>query len=301
MNVNSKLVVLLIIAVAVSAALEISLGAFTAFYVATGQFQIGNAAPAVNYIYINSQLASDYPSDATVNPIENTTSPVYIKVTITDNNGDCEKFTSNNGTAYICTGYTTVCDSTTANHTVNLAYNATDGKWGPGGIYCNLSGPMENFQFYETNGTWRINVSVTDGINTSSHSIKNWTYSDLRSIFYAEPSHIVNMGVMTVGQWNNGTGEENVTNVGNIVVTNLLYIIDDDAASPDDTGNLPQKYMNESNYVTVSFVYPTGVITCTDPNCQNQNATLPILWHIEIPPGLLEDTYNNTIEVNTEG
>jgi len=316
MRVKLSIIVLAALAISIFAFTES--GYFTGYFTRTGQFALGNTAPAVLDIYLNGQHATANPGDVIINPVENTTQDVTIKVTIQDNNGNCDQFTSNNGTAYLCSGVVT-CDSTTANHTIsNLAYNSTDGKWGTGGIYCNMSGGPSAVQFYELNGTWTVNVTVTDGLVNSTANTKNWTYNELAAFSYAEGG-TVNMGTLNLEQWNNGTGHNQTKNIGNIIldlkwnatnftgqanggtlnITGSNYIIDDDTASPDDTGNLPEAFINEDHDVQVAFVPASGLLRCTSAACSNENATMDIYWHIYIPSGLSEDTYTNSIEVSS--
>jgi len=291
---------------------------FTGYLTRTGQLSIGNSPPVAINIYLNDQNATNNPNDVTINPIENTTRNVTIKVTIQDNNGNCDQFTSNNGTAYFCNGVVT-CNASTANHTIsNLVYNSSDGKWGTGGIYCNMSGGPEGFYFYELNGTWTVNVTIDDGVVNGTANVKNWTYGELAAFSYATDG-TVDMGMLTLSQWNNGTGQDKVNNTGNILIdlkwnatnftgqnpsntlniTGSNYIIDDDALSPDDTGNLLEAFINESSDVQVTFVPASGLLRCTSVACTNQNATMDVYWHIYIPTGLAEDTYQNSIEVTS--
>jgi len=262
-------------------------------------------------------VATSTPTDVTINPVENTTKNVLVKATIEDSNGNCNTFTSGNGTAYLCSGVVP-CTSATANHTITLVYNSTDGQWGAGNKYCNISGAVEPFEFYELNGTWTINVSLTDGVDLSSPSLKNWTYGELAAFSYA-PGGTVNMGNLNLETWNNGTGQQPVRNTGNIIldvawnatnftgqaygdklnITGSNYIIDDDALSPDDTGNMPQKFINESSNVQIAFVPDSGLLRCVSPACANTNSTYDVYWHIYIPGGLRSDTYNNSIEVTS--
>jgi hypothetical protein len=292
-------------------------GYFTGYLTRTGQLTIGNVAPIVNEIYLNGLHATNDPNDVIINPTENSTKNVTIKVTVEDGNGNCDQFTSNNGTAYLCNGVVE-CNSSTANHTItNIVYNSTDGKWGAGGVYCNMSGGPAALYFYELNGMWTVNVTVTDGIDTSAPNAKNWTYGELPAFSYAEEG-TVNMGSLILAQWNNGTGQDQARNTGNIIldlawnatnftgqnpshtlnITGNNYIIDDDAQSPDDTGNLAEKYINESSSVQVAFAPASGLLRCTSIDCSNQNATMDVYWHIFIPAGLAEDTYQNSIEVS---
>jgi hypothetical protein len=289
----------------------------TGFVTRTGMLSIGNALPVVDQVYLNGQLATSTPTDVTINPVENTTRNVLVKATIEDANGNCNTFTSSNGTAYLCSGVV-ACTSATANHTITLVYNSSDGQWGTGNKYCNISGTAEPFQFYELNGTWTINVTVTDGVNASSPNLKNWTYGELAAFSYAIGG-TVNMGSLNLETWNNGTGQQQARNTGNIIldiawnatnftgqsfgdklnITGSNYIIDDDVLSPDDTGNLPQKFINESSNVKVTFVPASGMLRCTSPACLNTNSTYDVYWHIYIPGGLRVDTYTNSIEVTS--
>ena len=291
---------------------------FTGYLTRTGQLSIGNVAPVILNVYLNEKNATDDPNDVIINPNESSTKAVTIKVTIQDNNGNCNDFTSNNGTAYLCNGVVT-CNSSTANYTVsNLAYNSTDGQWGAGNIYCNMSGTPADFYFYEMNGTWTVNVTIDDGVTNSTSSVLNWTYGELAAFSYATGG-LVNMGTLTLNQWNNGTGLNYTNNTGNIVldlkwnasnftganpsntlnITGSNYIIDDDAASPDDTDNLAEQYISEDHDVQVTLIHASGLLRCTSGACANQNATMEVYWHIYIPSGLAQDTYTNSIEVSS--
>ena len=288
---------------------------FTGQLIRTGQFQVGNLVPSVAAIYINEELTTDTAGDVIIDPVSNSTKNMTVKVTISDLNGNCDTFTNTNVTVYLCNG-TGICNSGTADYTVYLSYNSSDGQWGSSNEYCNMTNntfPAE-FPFYEINGSWKVNATITDGINTSAPVAKNWTYNELASFDYAYDGTIF-MGTLVLGQWNNGTGVEEVKSAGNIVLdlhwnaTNFSgttfgqnitidgtnYIVDDDALSPTDTGNLAQVFMNESASVNVTFVPASGLLTCTSQACSNENSTFDIYWHIDIPPGLAEDTYENTI------
>lgn len=291
---------------------------FTGYLTRTGQLTIGNVVPVILNVYLNSYNATDDPNDVIINPMEAMTRAVTVKVTIEDDNGNCNMFTSNNGTAYLCSGVV-ACNATTANYTIsNLQYNVSDGQWGTGNIYCNMSGGPADVQFYELNGTWTVNVTIDDGVANSTSSVKNWTYGELPAFSYATGG-IVNMGALNLDQWNNGTGHNQTKNTGNIVldlkwnasnftganpsntlnITGSNYIIDDDAASPDDTDSLAQQYISEDHDVQVTLIHASGLLRCTSGACANQNATMEVYWHIYIPSGLAQDTYTNSIEVSS--
>jgi hypothetical protein len=311
-----KLAIVIVAALAVSF-LAISQHSFTGHLTRTGQLQIGNSPPAVDAIYLNGYHATSDPNDVIIDPVEESTKDVAIKVTIEDANGNCNQFTSDNGTAYLCSGVVT-CDSTTANHTISLVYNTTDGQWGTGNKYCNMSGTVEPVEFYELNGTWTVNVTVTDGIVNSTHLTENWTYGELAAFSYASGG-TVNMGTLTLDSWNNGTGQQEMKNTGNIILdlawnaTNFTgqtfgdtlnisgsnYIIDDDDLSPDDTDSLPQVFINDNHNTQVAFVPDAGLLRCDSVACSNTNATMQIYWHLYVPSGLLADTYQNSIEVTS--
>jgi len=288
----------------------------TGFVSRIGQLQIGNSPPAVDIIYLNDQEATDIATDLIINPTANTTTSVIVKAKITDNNGNCNLFTANNATAYFCPG-TGPCNSDTATHIVFMNYDSDDGQWGENNIYCNMTGTSENFQFYEINGTWKVNVTLTDGFSYG-YLTKNWTYNELRSFTYPPSGNTVNMGVLTLGMWNNGTAGDLIQNSGNIVLdlmwnatdfigqskgqiinitgTNNTYIIDDDPESPDDTNNIPEAYINQTQK---HFNPSSGLLKCQNVACNNENATMNVYWHINIPLGLSDDIYTNTIEIES--
>jgi hypothetical protein len=288
----------------------------TGWVTKTGQLQIGNSPPSINYIFLDGLQTTDTASDVVINPVTNGTKSLFVKAWITDLNGDCNTFTSNNGTAYLCNG-TKPCNSTSADHTVSLNYNATDGQWGTGNRYCNMTGTT-SLQFFEINGTWKVNVTLTDAINNSNMT-KNWTYNELRAFTYPPTGNTINMGILNLGQWNNGTAGDLDLNSGNIIInllwnatdftgqssgnkintsgTNNTYIIDDDTSSPDDTGNIPQAYINQTQK---TFTPASGLLRCSSVGCGNTNATFNAYWHINIPSGLSQDTYTNTIQIETQ-
>ena len=311
MHVKPAVVILAALAVSVFA---FSQASFTGYLTRTGQLQIGNSPPAVDAIYLNGFLATANPNDVTINPVEGSTRSIAVKITMEDANGNCNLFTSDNGTAYFCNGVVT-CDSTNANHTATLVYNTSDGQWGNGNKYCNMSGTAGPVQFYELNGTWTVNVTVTDGVVNSTHLTKNWTYGELAAFSYATGG-TVDMGTLNLEVWSNGTGQDKVNNTGNIVLniawnaTNFTgqasgdyinisnnYIIDDDALSPDDSDSMAQVYIIPDT--KLDFYPSSGLLRCTSVACSNTNSTYDVYWHIYLPAGLSTDTYTNSIEVTS--
>ena len=105
----------------------------TGFVTKTGQLNIDNSTPVVNYIYINDSECADSPPGPTVNPTQNSTSNIALKATITDLNGDCNSEITAN--AYLCEG-TGTCNSANAEHTISLSF---DSQWGSGNRYCNYT------------------------------------------------------------------------------------------------------------------------------------------------------------------
>lgn len=288
----------------------------TGFVTKTGQLEIGNSAPTVDFIYLNDKNTTDTPGDVVINPTTNSTTAIIVKARITDLNGDCNTFTSNNATAYFCDGAGS-CNSGNADHTISMNYDASDGQWGAGNKYCNMTGSSEDWEFYEINGTWKVNVTITDGINTT-YTENSWEYNELRSFTYPASGDTIEMGSLNVGQWNNGTAGDLILNAGNIVLdlkwnatdftgqthgqiinvsrTNNSYIIDDDGSSPDDTGNIPEVYINQTQKY---FGPASGLIRCSSVGCSDTNATFNVYWHIDIPSGLVSDTYQNTIQLES--
>ena len=290
-----------------------------------GRFSLANAPPSVDIIFINRTGSAPYtyavcseadPLNCFVQGINNRSITFRIKAKITDPNGNCNTFNSNNGTAYLCNGTVTTCTPTNADHTISMNFVPGE-QWGPGGIYCNMTGSTPVW-FYEVNGTWRVNITVTDGLNRSSNTSR-WTYGEIWAFTYpAEDNTYIDMGTLNVGQWNNGTGGQLMQNSGNIVLdllwnaTNFTglnqgetfnksgnnYRIDDDTLSPSDTGSVPEANIPVNDNTRVEFNSETGLLRCSIPACSNVNATFNAYWHLELPLGLLYDEYRNTIEIN---
>ncbi len=312
-----KSVAIVLSVIAVFSALLFFQPEITGFLSRTGQFEIGNAAPTVNNVFLNEQLTSDTAGDVTINPSEETTKSIAVKIGITDTNGDCDTFTSGNGTAYICAG-DGACSSGDADYTVDLTYNDTDGQWGNSNEYCNMSGETTaDLQFFDINGTWTVNVTVTDGsLNGTEDNV--WTYGELPAFTYATGG-TVDFGALTLGQENAGLGDNNeVKNTGNIIVdlnwtaTNFTgtthgdevevgssnFQIDDDTSGSDDTGNIAEADVDYTGNTT--FSPGNGLLRCTAIACTNDNATYNVYWHLTVPAGLREDTYTNSIEVTSQ-
>jgi hypothetical protein len=173
-----------------------------------------------------------------------------------------------------------------------------------------MTGGPDNWQFYELNGTWTVNVTLTDGVVNSTHLTRNWTYGELAAFTYATGG-TVNMGTLSLEAWNNGTGQNQAKNTGNIVLnvawnaTNFTgqalgdkinisnnYFI----ATPDGTG-LPTTVIIPDN--NVNFYPNSGLLRCTTVGCANTNATYNIYWNIYLNAGLRQDTYTNTITVTS--
>ncbi len=314
---KSKSIAIVITVIAVFSLLVIFQSQITGFVSRTGTFDVGNSAPTIDQIFLNEQLTSDTAGDVTINPVEESTKSVNVKIKITDSNGNCNTFIYGNATAYICEG-DVACNAGSFDHQVNLTFNDTDGAWGSGNIYCNMSGESSpSLQFYDSNGTWTVNVTLTDGTDTAAD--KNlWTYGELPAFTYATGG-TVSFGALTVGQENAGLGDNNqVKNTGNIILdlnwsaTNFTgstngvnvsvfgsnFMIDDDTSASGDAGNIPEASIDYIGDTT--FSPASGLLTCTSTGCSNENATFNIYYHLIVPAGLGEDTYTNTIDVTSE-
>ncbi len=256
---NRAIVLIVAVLLLVAAIYVLTPGAMTGFLARTGQFSIGNTGPSVYAIYLNNYGCSDStPTDCTITGVENTTKAVTVKVTVEDSNGNCDEFTSNNGTAIFCDtlgqGY---CDETNAKHIVtDLEYDAGDGQWGANNQYCNLTGSAENWQFYEVSGDWNITVKLTDG-SINDTGFATWYYNEIRGIVYPASGSTVSLGALTINLWNNGTGQALMQNSGNIIldlnwnatdftgqafsdvlaIDGTNFAIDDDTSSPGDIDN----------------------------------------------------------------
>lgn len=293
----------------------------TAWVARTGQLQIGNAVPSVDFIYLNITTCTDTPSDAAFDLTENTTKVIKFKARINDTNGDCNTFASNNGTLYLCSGDVATCNSSVANYTFYMNYSSADGQWGTGNRYCNMStnvtgATAETLPFYELNGTWTVNITITDGID-SNYLIKKWTVNELRAWAYPPSGSTVDLGSnLNAVSWNNGTGGQLFQNSGNIVldlqwnasdfsgpetiaINGTNFIVDDDSSGTDDTGNIAQVNINDNPLTQVYFDPDSGLLRCSNTACGNANATMSIYWHIYIG-SVQAGTYTDSITIENE-
>ena len=306
----------------------LSPGTITGYLSRSGQFTVGNEPIEILALYLNDNECTDgVPTDCTITGVENSTKAVTVKVTVRDDNGNCDEFTSNNGTAYFCDGDVSICNVANAKHiVVDLEYDASDGLWGTGDIYCNLTGTPTNFQFYEVNGTYTVNVTVTDGASSEEASGPLMYYNEIRAITYPRVGTTIDMGSLNMSSWNNATGYDFIQNSGNIILnldwnasdftgqshgdiflindtgapgSNPNFLLDDDNDKDVDNGNLNISSISENNTLVTYFEPINGLANCSDVSCSGNNATLDIYWYLYVPSGLHGDTYTNTIEVRT--
>jgi len=267
---DRSLVIIVAVVLFIASVYVLSTPSITGFLTNTGQFTLGNEDITATNIFLNGLEATTTATDLTITGVENSTKGVIVKVQITDDNGNCDEFTTNNGTAYFCDYDVVVCDDSIDKHKVtDLENDAADGQWGGSNQYCNLTGSSEDWQFYEVNGTWTVAVVVTDGTDTDTLT-RNWTYNEIRALTYPASGTTVDLGALTLNQWNNGTGQELMQNAGNIIIDlswnasdfsgtswsdpvaidGTNFAIDDDAFSPgehtsyqiDDSSSLLQDW-----------------------------------------------------------
>jgi hypothetical protein len=288
----------------------------------TGTLTIGNAAPVINNIYINGSMTTATPTDIAIDLTSNTSITLDITAQVTDNNGDCNTFKINNGTAYLCEGVNVRCDATTANHTIYMNYSSEAGLWGVGNKECNITNNItsttiaEKVWFFERNGSWTINISVTDGTDTAVLT-KNFTINELRSITYPSSGGTIDFGNPNVNQWNEGLGSAVLQNSGNVIsdvrwnasnftsgsnvihVNGTSFVIDDDATHASDAGSEAEVELSGGDHSTqVYFNYTTGLTRCPNSHCGGTtNATMNIYWHLYIPAGTPVGTYTNVIQM----
>jgi len=315
---NRSLVLIVAIVLFIGSVYVLSTPSITGFLTNTGQFTLGNEAISLQEAYINDLNLDGEP---TITGVENTTKGIIIKIEIQDDNGNCDEFTSNNGTAYFCYGDSAVCHAGNAKHSVtDFAYDAGDGQWGASNEFCNLTGSATDFYFYEVNGTWTINMTVTDGTSTDEWDDAMWDWNEIRSITYPASGSTIDMGALNSSSWNNATGYNLMQNSGNIIleldwnasdfagttwsdpvaIDGTNYKMDDDSDYDSDTGNLGISAIDNTPSNVIAFEGPTGLLNCSTSVCTGTNATLDIYWYLELPYGLHDDTYTNSIYVTVD-
>ncbi len=320
---NQRIVLIVAVLLFVAAIYVLTPGAMTGFLARTGQFTLGNDPVQIQAIYLNGAETTMTATDTVISGVSNSTKAVTVKVQVYDTNGNCNEFTANNGTAWLCDGDRT-CDDTNRKHIIaDLEYDAGDGQWGAGNEYCNLTGTAENWQFYEVNGTWSVGVSITDGSANGTLN-ERWYYNEIRAITYPASGSTIDLGSLTLGNWNDGKSGALMQNAGNIILnlswnatdftgqafSDVLaldgtnFLIDDDGVrGGGDSGNIPQRNISGTPTTQITFNPEVGLKNCSsvvcDPSIDSGNATIEVMWHLQVPNGLHEDTYTDTIEVST--
>ncbi len=291
-----------------------------------GQFQIIGEPPTVRAIFLEHfsptqdfANCTDTYTDCWTEPNESSTSHPTIKVMIRDGNANCDNDALFHVYVDICKPGMGACDFTNSDRTVELNFDSQ----GSDTAYCNYSyqGPLLGFDYFEAPGDWGIYTNVTDGTfwNSNEPFAQRFQYTYLAAFKYPGYGDTVNMGTLSLGAWNNGTGDSGTDptswNTGNVEqdvmwnasdyssgsdtlqITDSNYIMDDDKDGTDDTGNLEQVYMNDSSYIQAEFP-KTNLKVCNDFVCSSpSDAMFNIYWHIYIPSGQAAGTYSNDITI----
>lgn len=265
---------------------------------------IQNYPANVSLLEITDHL--DNYSDMALTPISGARANAAIRATIYDIDG----FTNQSVTSYLCDidDYS-ICNSTNYTYAINLTY--LEPASGTDEYYYTYNGTNNTPQFWKQNGTWKLFVRIVDEGSTNNNE-SDFTYNELRSINYSS-NVTLGDGDIQIGEWNNGTFEYIMTNLGNIILSlqwnashpimnateNMTlngtdFAVDDDMAVVEDTNNIQLTYLNATNK---TFEPSSGLLRCASDSCLNENATLPTYYHIYPPIGLKPGTYNTTITI----
>jgi hypothetical protein len=245
----------------------------------------------------------DY-SRMSLSPVEGSTSDAAIRATIYDTDG----ITGLNVTAYICDveDYAS-CSDSTYTYAQNLTYLEPAGT---DEYYYIYNGTDNTPQFWKQSGIWKLYVKVIDS-STTNYNETDFSYSTLMAINIST-NITLGSGTATLGQWNSGTDEYTITNLGNLNLSltwnasdmesgidtwqlnGTDFAIDDDNDYSDYINNLAMVYLNAT---TKSFQPSSGLLRCDSDSCVNENSTLDTYYHIAPPLGLKAGTYNTTITI----
>ena len=329
-----------------------------------GVIHIAGAAPQVLNIYMNEtpgadQLCTNDPAELpewycniqnnndpdTVCDVD----PVTIKVEVFDENGNCEQMDdpgSGDIIAYICIPDLTEPPQYCDEH--NWDFRLTEDLWRRDsdlGLTCNLTADLD-WSFYERWGNWSINITVYDVDDNAMTNTSNATFyrEKFQSFVYPpyDPSstpcasdNTVDLGQVTLGSYNNGTGCDPafmtygcwLKNIGNIrlnITWNASFFnntadpltywidvrygnfsIDKDATHTDGA----EVYMSDDLVTQVEFPTDagrvqrcggtTGVACDDDEDGSTNEAKFDVYWHINVPPGLIGGDYENDIWANS--
>lgn len=188
-------------------------------------------------------------------------------------------------------------------------------------------------EFYIAPGLYSMHVNVTeDGeeLETDPERDDKWEYISLIDVAYRDEDNIevssVRVGSTTIelGTWNSGDKNYTLVNYGNVVsdllwessdftctspscsgadiweLTGYDFEIDDDTSHLGEPiepgpGELDAIYVNQTQR---RFVYETGLDTCSNDYCadNNLNETLETYWHINPPADLTPGIYESQID-----
>ena len=288
----------------------------------TGRLRVPGVSPQVTAVYLENNYC-DEPGGAnkpSVIPVANSYRPITFNVTVYDVNGDC----GGGITLYICSNESALPNPPYCNaaYSVDSVSNSTPAiKYGPEecqNCYCNYTATY-NLPYYMKCGTWYVNVTASDEEGNKNSTVRWWHDSMLLSVWYPYiegdgEGNEVYLGVVNVGQWNYGMGQNLTKNTGNINVTTLLwnatnftsgdnvipiipyegnttFAVDDDTDPMNGAG-----WINETPTVQIAYP-PYGLYRCTDFACSNPRAKYYLWWHIYVP-SVPSGEYTNTIQFN---
>ena len=257
----------------------------------------------------------------TLTPVAGSNISLAAQVVISDNDQDCD---TNAGQVWLHLCYNnseyTTCNEALHNWTAWRLNQVTRS-----GLVCNyvfsqnLTAADGTPEFFRLPGSYMYYINASDGIAGNTNDAEGagtWRFGSLAAVNFT-PSLILGNGTVTLGTWNNGTTEYNMTNFGNIVVdilwnaTNPVsgastwilngsdMILDDDPGFDKDGGVLPAVFINGTPQF---YNLSTGIEVCLTAMCNNPdiNETLPTHWHIALPLGLPQGTYTTTIEYTVQ-
>jgi hypothetical protein len=286
----------------------------------TGRLNVKGQAPEVISVYLEN-VYCDFPGGADpvrVSPTQDSSRSIRFNATVYDINGDC----NNAATFYICANETAVsptyCDENYDIISIPATLYAQYGG-AKDNLYCNYTATYD-LPYFRRCGNWYINVTALDGENKTNSTVRWWHDNTLSAVWYpyinVGEGDVINIGEVSLGQWNNGMGRNWTKNVGNTNITSLLWNATNFTSGSDVIPILPYNgittfavdndtdrlngagYINENPTTQISF--PSyGMDRCEDATCiTTAKARYELYWHVNVSLSISSGVYENKIHLS---
>lgn len=270
------------------------------------QVTVGNAAPSVSAVSVNA--------GSPITVTNNTTTPININYTVTDQNGCGDVFYSGNATTTLYrTGVSSTCYTTFATSGLNCYVTiATTTNNCPSATSSNTSAnatiTLQVYYFAQpTDGSstfsaefWNATVIARDAANsTSGANGSNVELNTLTAISVTTSS--INYGAVPAGTNTGATNQfATTTNAGNSSTTLRLYASSTLASGANSIATSSQGYSTSSfTYPGTSTALTASAVTVAGfslvpATSTNGNPNRLTYWGLNVPGGTPSGTYVGT-------